>query len=631
MRRRVAVFVLSAVLAACNQGVVKTNGPNADAALDLMFHNKYAAATAQLQESLKTHPQDARLHADYALVLNYQTKQTQALEQVLAAEKIAPGDAYVETIVTRVRDWNNDLAAAASAGAAAVKAAPNSALARAFYGEALADVGRYAEAQTQLKKGADLAKKGTDYERAEIERNLGNYYRDLKDYPQALIHLKLAAQDQPGWVERLLELARFSIARQDLPSATGYLQRAAGLSPDDPGLREQLGDVALFAQDYAVAKTAYRAALQLQPRSALDLKILGQIAVALDKDPATANKDERAALAVQPSDQEAGAYLVAVLRYLSKDEAGALQAAQLLVAPATSPASPAATSAYVDLDRAAADREAQALAAVNRYRKLAGLSLVGRSAVIHESALAHAFYTFFNAASPSIRDLGIHKEQSDGQGYVGDNVLTRAQHFGYPTRSMAEVITHRQDPGGAVSDWIDSVYHRFPILRGDLLELGYGDAYLGPLTVQVMDMSYRESSGSQVILYPAPNQVDVPTAFNGNEIPDPAPNAAYPIGYPVTATFDRNARVTITGFHFRGPTGGDLPGVSLTPGDPSTTTTENSFAFLANSPLQPGTTYSMDLAGTINGVAFHRSWHFTTQLAASPSASVQQAGSQFAR
>jgi len=619
------------VLAACTPGVLKTNGPTADAALDLMFHNKYAAATAQLQESLKSHPQDARLHADYALVLNYQTKQTQALDQAVAAEKLAPNDAYVETIVTRVRDWNNDLTGAASAGAAAVKASPNSALARAFYGEALADVGRYPEAQAQLKKGADLARKGSDYERAEIERNWGNYYRDLRDYPQALVHLKLAAQDQPGWVERLLELARFSIARQDLPSATGYLQRAAGLSPDDAGLREQLGDVALFAQDYAVAKTAYRAALQLQPRSALDLKILGQIAIALDKDPATANKDERAALAAQPSDQEAGAYLVAVLRYLSKDDAGALQAAQHLVAPPASPASPAPTSPYVDLDRAAADREAQALTAVNRYRQLAGLVPVGRSAVIHESAMAHAFYTLFNAGSSSIRDLGIHKEQSDGQGYVGDNVLTRAQHFGYPTRSMAEVITHRQDPAGAVSDWIDSVYHRFPILRGDLLELGYGDAYLGPLTVQVMDMSYRETSGSQVVLYPAPNQVDVPTAFNGNEIPDPAPNAAYPIGYPVTATFDRNARVIITGFHFRGPTSGDLPGISLMPGDPGNTTTENSFAFLANTPLQPGTTYSMDLTGTINGVAFHRTWHFTTRLAASPSASVQQAGSQFAR
>jgi hypothetical protein len=122
--------------------------------------------------------------------------------------------------------------------------------------------------------------------------------------------------------------------------------------------------------------------------------------------------------------------------------------------------------------------------------------------------------------------------------------------------------------------------------------------------------------------------VNVPVAFNGNEIPDPAPNAAYPIGYPVTATFDRNARVTISGFHFRGPTGGDLPGVSLTPGDPSTTTTENSFAYLANTPLQPGTTYTMDLTGTVNGVPFHKNWHFATQLAASPTPQVQQAASR---
>ncbi len=628
MRRRVAVFVLAAVLSACTQVVPRSTGPNADAALDLMFHNKYAAATAQLQDSLKAHPQDAKLHANYALVLNYQTKQQQALDQALAAQKLAPNDGYIQAIVTRVEDWNNQLTAAATEGAAAVKTTPNSALARAFYGEALADVGKYPEAQAQLTKGADLAKHGSAYERAEVERNWGNYYRDKKDYPQALIHLKLAAADQPGWVERLLELARFSIARQDLPSATGYLQRAASLSPDDAGLREQLGDVALFAQDYAVAKTAYRAALQLQPRSALDLKILGQIAVALDHDPTTAAKDERAALAVQPSDQEAGAYLVAVLRYLIKDDAAGLTAAQHLVAPSAPAGSPASGAANIDLDKAAADRETQALAAVNRYRKLAGLGPVGRSAIIHRSALAHAFYTFFNAASSSIRDLGIHKEQADGQGYVGDNVLTRAQHFGYPTRSMAEVITHRSDPAGAVSDWIDSVYHRFPILRADLLELGYGDAYLGPLTVQVMDMSYRETAGGQVILYPAPNQVSVPTAFNGNEIPDPAPNAAYPIGYPVTATFDRNARVIITGFHFRGPTGGDLPGVSLMPGDPSTTKTENSFAYLANTPLQPGTTYVMDLTGTINGFAFHRTWHFTTELGASPTPQVQQAASQ---
>src|SRR5260370_25278751 len=98
---------------------------------------------------------------------------------------------------------------------------------------------------------------------------------------------KLAAGAQPKWVERLLELARFSIARQDLNAATDFLKRAATLSPDDAGLREQLGDVALFPQDYIVAKETYEAALNPQPRTTLDLKVLRDLAVALDKDSST--------------------------------------------------------------------------------------------------------------------------------------------------------------------------------------------------------------------------------------------------------------------------------------------------------------------------------------------------------
>src|SRR5437899_11101197 len=365
-----------------------------------MFENKYAAATSQLQDLIRAHPQDAKDHASYALVLNYQTKQKPALDEALKAQKLAPKDGFVLTVLTRVEDWNNDLPSAARDGAAAVKAAPNSALARAFYREALADVGRYDEAQQQLTKGQDLAKKGSAYDRGEVERNWSNYYRDKKDYTQALNHLKLAAGAQPNWVERLLELARYSIARQDLSGATQFLQRAATLSPQDAGLREQLGDVALFAYNYDVAKSAYQAALKLQPRSALDLKVLGDIAVALDKDPTTAAKDERAAIAAQPTDQEAGAFLVAVLRYLQKDEAAALQAARQSVAAGGSCTAPAST--YVDLDKGSVDRQSVALDTVNRYRRLAGLAPVTGSAVIHRAALAHAFYTFFNGTPPSI-------------------------------------------------------------------------------------------------------------------------------------------------------------------------------------------------------------------------------------
>ena len=122
---------------------------------------------------------------------------------------------------------------------------------------------------------------------------------------------------------------------------------------------------------------------------------------------------------------------------------------------------------------------------------------------------------------------------------AGDNQLARAEHFGYAPHSMGEVITHRDDPQGAVTDWIDSVYHRLPLMRADLVELGYGDAYLDAQRIQVMDVSFRERSTGRIVVYPAADQSGVPVAFNGNEIPDPAPNATYPIGYPVTATFDR--------------------------------------------------------------------------------------------
>jgi len=113
----------------------------------------------------------------------------------------------------------------------------------------------------------------------------------------------------------------------------------------------------------------------------------------------------------------------------------------------------------------------------------------------------------------------------------------------------------------------------------------------------------------------------VPAAFNGNEIPDPAPNASYPIGYPVSATFDRNARVTITGFHLRDPSGTDLPGISVPPSNE----TETSFAFLANVPLQAGTTYSAELTYTLNGAAGRKFWHFSTAAGPSPTPQSQTA------
>src|SRR4029077_6841955 len=134
-------------------------------------------------------------------------------------------------------------------------------------------------------------------------------------------------------------------------------------------------------------------------------------------------------------------------------EAAALQAAKQTVAPGGAGTAPAAT--FVDLDKAAVARQGAAFGTGNGHRRLAGLAPVTSSPVIHQSALAHAFYTFFNGALPSIQGLGIHNEDPAGQGYPGANQATRAQHFGYSPPSMGEVIPHRSEPVGAVADWID--------------------------------------------------------------------------------------------------------------------------------------------------------------------------------
>src|SRR3989442_945266 len=164
-----------------------------------MFENKYTAATSQLQDLIRAHPQDAKDHASYALVLNYQTKQKPALDEALKAQKLAPKDGFVLTVLTRVEDWNNDLPSAARDGAAAVKAG-------------------------------------------------------------------------------------------------------------------ETGEVALLAQGSSGARAAYKAGCKREPRGALDRKMLGEFAVAVDKDATAAAKDERAAISAEPTDDEAGAYLVAVLR-----------------------------------------------------------------------------------------------------------------------------------------------------------------------------------------------------------------------------------------------------------------------------------------------------------------------------
>jgi tetratricopeptide (TPR) repeat protein len=582
----------------------------------LLYSNRYLEAAREYQMVVAAHPDDPAAHAHLALFANYLTDHTTALAQARYAVDLAPDDGYALTVLTRVLDWSRSYDDAVLYGARATRAQPSSVLAHAFYGEALADAGRTEEARQELARAEALLTKSrrSAYERAEVARNWANYYQRQGQPVEEARELQRALAAQPDWVERTLELARYHLAHQNLDKATEYLQRSAALQPKDPSLREEVGLVAIFAQDYDTAKQAFGGAAALPGHRAYDVPLLAHIAVARDRNFDQAVTYLEGAMERNPGDLTAAAYLTAVYRYLLHDEPAARATAR---GEGPDPLSGAHTQpAHADVDDLAREREQEALLSVNRLRALAGVAPVVADPRLGAGAQAHAYYFLFNHASSGVRGLGIHDEVEGMPGFSGATVRTRARHFGVEDLPSGEVITHRGDPTAAIVDWVNTVYHRFPLLRRDLQALGYGQAAVGALPIEVMDFAFRARAvpGRGMVSYPVAGQVNVPTAFYGNEIPDPVPNAAYPVGYPITLTFDRGARVQIASHHLRDGDGQEVDAHVLLPSDSAM---EDSLALLARRPLQPSTTYLVEVTGTLEGAPFEKRWQFTTATSGS--------------
>jgi len=188
----------------------------------------------------------------------------------------------------------------------------------------------------------------------------------------------------------------------------------------------------------------------------------------------------------------------------------------------------------------------------------------------------------------------------------------RANAAGWYDGPIVEDITHRGGAVPAVADWMDSVYHRFPIVRPELRSIGYADCSIGPLPMEDMEfgLSGAPAAGTAPpVLVPADGQNGVPTTFLDNELPDPLPKGTpRNAGFPVTATFPEAASVRLTGFSLRDPSGAEVAAYTLSPGSAN----ENSASLLAHGPLRPATAYTAHLTATVDGRAYERTWTFTT-------------------
>ena len=575
-----------------------------------MYANNYAAADAAFSALMIAARRSASVRAADALLLNYEGDGVAAAQVAAAAVALDPRDGAAQAVLCRVDDWTGNIVAAVAAGNAAVALDVNDPLGHLFLAEALSDSGSVAQARVQLAEASALiTARPTAYLTAEVQREQANLDSDLGDNVSALKAFRAALAVQPHWLYRTTEVVNSELIGGDSAGARATLDAATAQTPDDLGTIESLGNDALLVSDAKAASALWNRALALAPHDPTVLDAAGEVAVAANDDITAGVADFEAALRFDHYDGEAAAYLTAIATDIEHDpQAGHQEIVDAVLAGLPTGSGRRRIPVIPDPAAVAAGDATIALAAVNAARAAAGLAPVRLDARLSASALSHSFYWFFNYFAPSVTGLGIHLETRGDPGFTAMHPWTRAVVFGYPTQRIGEDITHSGAPESAVAEWVNSVFHRFAIVRPDLRVIGYGEANLGSVFMEDMEFGFAVAGPAAPVPYPAAGQMYVPATFVDNELPDPVPpGRPRTTGYPVTVTFAAADRVSMHSFTLTSPSGAVLAAYVLPPSG----STENSASLLPVAPLIAGAVYTARISATVNGSAYARTWTFT--------------------
>jgi uncharacterized protein YkwD len=263
--------------------------------------------------------------------------------------------------------------------------------------------------------------------------------------------------------------------------------------------------------------------------------------------------------------------------------------------------------------------ELRALQRVNQLRKAAGLAPMAYDSSLGAGALGHAQYLLTN---PSQVNVDAHRQVSGAQGYFGTAPGQRVMFYGYTGGGVAEVINFTDKAEEAVDGWMDTLYHRLPLIYPGNTAMGYGLAAAGAERVNVLEAGPNFAAGVAVA-WPYDGQVGVPTGWDGAESPDPLrlyAGARGPVGYTITLTFGGEVRsLTLDRYSLSGPQGP----VAVMPFDPvRDDILTDTVALIPYDPLAPGSRYTVTLSGQVDEgdgpQPYSRSWSFTTSSESVP-------------
>ena len=260
----------------------------------------------------------------------------------------------------------------------------------------------------------------------------------------------------------------------------------------------------------------------------------------------------------------------------------------------------------------------RALAVVNNYRVPAGAGCATMISQINAAAAAHCKY-YNSFAMDDMCVSNPHLEVMGCAGFTGATPGERMKAAGYTMFGGGEVMAFVNDPKGAVDTWMNSVWHRTPLIDPWTTHVGYGSS----TKCDTIDFGRGTTPApmNTVVVYPYDGQVDVPTAFNG-QYEGPMPPEP-PSGWPSSGPISISAQKVLVSEHVLTKDGDATPiahvwldSVSEILAPDMRRQLTNIVFMYAHEPFEANTKYRVKIVGTYLGGLLHKEWSFTTGAAA---------------
>lgn len=314
--------------------------------------------------------------------------------------------------------------------------------------------------------------------------------------------------------------------------------------------------------------------------------------------------------------------------------------------PSPTPTSTTQTTLPVDIPAAtyaAGSVELGAWNALQLARVTCGFGALKQNPQLDAAALAHARYLNNISLASGTSVLSHYEKVSSDPYYTGYYPWDRTAHQGYGTQ-VAEILEAtywtydvsnppafpglQQRGAASVRNLLNTVYHLIGAMY-DGADVGFGadlqtavngsarrEEYRFGSLIGYQTQHFRLGSGN-LATYPCEGSSDIPPAFApAYETPNPFPamtDTSQKVGPPIYLKVDAGQVLTLTSASLTNSSGVNIQTTWLTAGnDPQAEISANEIFVVPNSVLSSNTSYQVNLAGSIDGKPFSRSFTLRT-------------------